>query len=71
MQCIAGIDVSKGHFDLAIDFHALSDDFIFDNELLIAAVDHRYQTCEISCPTIYDEDSSSINFTRSGLPRIR
>ena len=48
-----------------IDFHALSDDFIFDNELLIAAVDHRMQTCEISCPTVYEEDSSSINFSRA------
>lgn len=48
-----------------IDFHALSNDFIFDNELLIAAVDHRFQTCEISCPTVYEEDSSSINFIRA------
>ena len=49
----------------AVDFHALSDDFIFDNNLLIAAVDQGYGTCEITCPTVYEEDSSSISFQKA------
>ncbi len=48
-----------------IDFHNLSDDFIFDNNLLVAAVDHGYGTCEITCPTRYEEDSSSISFRKA------
>jgi glycosyltransferase involved in cell wall biosynthesis len=48
-----------------IPFHDLSNDFIFDNELLVAAVEKNYQTCEITCPTVYEEDSSSINFSRA------
>ena len=50
------------HLLETIDFHSLSNDFIFDNELLIAAVEEDMQTCEITCPTVYEEDSSSINF---------
>lgn len=42
-----------------------SDDFIFDNEMIAQAVHFNYQIGEISCPTRYDEDSSSINFSRS------
>ncbi|MCF6312365.1 MAG: glycosyltransferase family 2 protein [Verrucomicrobiales bacterium] len=53
------------HLLETIDFHALSNDFIFDNELLIAAVEADMQTCEITCPTVYEEDSSSINFSRA------
>ena len=49
----------------AIPFHELSDDFIFDNQLLIAAVEEVYQTCEITCPTVYDEESSSIKFSKA------
>ncbi|MCB1086483.1 MAG: glycosyltransferase family 2 protein [Verrucomicrobiae bacterium] len=49
----------------SIDFHALSDDFIFDNNLLVAAVDEGYGTCEITCPTRYEEDSSSISFKKA------
>ena len=48
-----------------IDFHALDDDFIFDNNLLVAAVDRGYATSEISCPTRYEEDSSSISFQKA------
>jgi len=53
------------HLLETIDFHSLSNDFIFDNELLIAAVEKDYQTCEITCPTVYEEDSSSIGFSRA------
>ena len=49
----------------SIDFHSLSDDFIFDNNLLVAAVDYGYGTCEVTCPTRYEEDSSSISFKKA------
>lgn len=42
-----------------------SDDFIFDNEMLAQAVAFGFRTGEISCPTRYFEDASSINFARS------
>jgi glycosyltransferase involved in cell wall biosynthesis len=42
-----------------------SDDFIFDNEMIAQAVFFGYRIGEISCPTKYFEDASSINFSRS------
>lgn len=42
-----------------------SDDFVFDNEILAQAVYFDFKIGEISCPTRYFEDASSINFARS------
>lgn len=42
-----------------------SDDFVFDNEMLAQAVALGFRIGEISCPTRYFEDASSINFARS------
>jgi glycosyltransferase involved in cell wall biosynthesis len=42
-----------------------SDDFVFDNEMLAQAVYFGFKIGEISCPTKYFEDASSINFVRS------
>lgn len=42
-----------------------SDDFIFDNEFIVQAVYYGFKIGEISCPTRYFEDASSINFKRS------
>lgn len=42
-----------------------SDDFVFDNEMLAQTVFFNYRIGEISCPTRYAEESSSINFSRS------
>lgn len=42
-----------------------SDDFVFDNEILAQAVYFGFQIGEISCPTRYFDDASSINFSRS------
>jgi len=42
-----------------------SDDFVFDNEMLAQAVHFGFRIGEISCPTKYFEDASSINFGRS------
>ena len=42
-----------------------SDDFIFDNQMLAQAIYRRYRIGEISCPTKYFPEASSINFRRS------
>ena len=42
-----------------------SDDFIFDNQMLGQILWHGYQIAEISCPTKYFPEASSINFRRS------
>ena len=42
-----------------------SDDFVFDNEMLAQTLFFGYRIGEISCPTRYMEDASSINFRRS------
>jgi len=42
-----------------------SDDFVFDNQMIAQAVMFGFQIGEISCPTRYFEEASSINFRRS------
>ncbi len=42
-----------------------SDDFVFDNEVLAQAIFFKYRIGEISCPTKYFPEASSINFSRS------
>jgi hypothetical protein len=42
-----------------------SDDFVFDNQLLAQILWKGYFIAEISCPTRYAPDASSINFYRS------
>ncbi len=42
-----------------------SDDFIFDNQMLAQVIYFGYSIGEISCPTRYFEEASSINFLRS------
>jgi glycosyltransferase involved in cell wall biosynthesis len=42
-----------------------SDDFVFDNQMLAQAACFGFRIGEISCPTKYFEDASSINFRRS------
>jgi glycosyltransferase involved in cell wall biosynthesis len=42
-----------------------SDDFVFDNEMVVQAVHFGFRIGEISCPTKYFEEASSINFQRS------
>jgi glycosyltransferase involved in cell wall biosynthesis len=44
---------------------ANSDDFVFDNQMLVQALAFDLRVGEISCPTKYFADASSINFRRS------
>ncbi|KKQ42524.1 MAG: hypothetical protein US60_C0016G0002 [Microgenomates group bacterium GW2011_GWC1_37_8] len=48
-----------------IDFENNSDDFIFDNEILAQAIYQGLRIGEISCPTSYHNEASSINFSRA------
>ena len=42
-----------------------NDDFIFDNEMIALLFYHNYKIGELSCPTKYFKEASSINFVRS------
>lgn len=48
-----------------IDLARNSDDFVFDNQMLIQILWHGYMIAEVSCPTSYAPEASSINFRRS------
>ncbi|KPM48893.1 glycosyltransferase family 2 protein [Jiulongibacter sediminis] len=49
----------------SIDFQKCNDDFIFDNEIIAQIFSKGFEIAEVTCPTKYFEDASSINFTRS------
>lgn len=49
----------------SIRLDANSDDFIFDNEVLSQILFAGYEIAEVTCPTRYFEEASSINFWRS------
>jgi glycosyltransferase involved in cell wall biosynthesis len=42
-----------------------SDDFVFDNQMLAQCIYFGYRIGEVSCPTKYFDEASSINFSRS------
>jgi len=44
-----------------------SDDFVFDNQMLVQAVYLGFKVGEISCPTKYFPEASSINLRRSAI----
>ncbi len=48
-----------------INYNANSDDFVFDNEMLSQIIYHGFHIAEVTCPTKYFEEASSINFRRS------
>lgn len=48
-----------------INFTQNSNDFVFDNEILSQVLMKGYEISEITCPTTYTKESSSINFLRS------
>ena len=50
-----------------LDFTHNSDDFIFDNEMIAQIFYKGYEIAEVTCPTKYFEEASSINFTRSSI----
>ena len=51
----------------SLPLEANSDNFVFDNQMLSQIIYYGYRIGEISCPTLYMPDSSSINFNNSVL----
>jgi glycosyltransferase involved in cell wall biosynthesis len=49
----------------AIPYELNSDDFVFDNQVIVQALAAGARLGELSCPTRYEPESSSINFWRS------
>jgi len=48
-----------------INYHANSDDFVFDNQMISQIFYAGYDIAEVTCPTKYFPEASSINFRRS------
>lgn len=48
-----------------LNYKINSDDFVFDNQILAQIIFKGYEIAEITCPTRYFDDGSSINFRRS------
>lgn len=49
----------------SIDFQSYPNDFIFDNVMIIQIFNKGYEIAEITCPTKYFKEASSINFSSS------
>ncbi len=49
----------------AVPFKKCDDDFIFDNEMIAQIFWKGFEIAEVTCPTKYFEEASSINFMRS------
>jgi len=48
-----------------VNYEANSDDFIFDNEMIAQIFDAGFEIGEVTCPTKYFDEASSINLKRS------
>ncbi|MDX9933186.1 MAG: glycosyltransferase family 2 protein [Bacteroidales bacterium] len=48
-----------------INYHANSDDFVFDNQMIAQIFMAGFEIAEVTCPTKYFDEASSINFRRS------
>lgn len=48
-----------------VNFNNFSEDFIFDNQMAVQIFKNGFEIGEISCPTKYFPEASSINFKRS------
>lgn len=51
----------------SIDYNACNDDFILDNEMAAQIFYKGYEIGEVTCPTKYFDDASSINLWRSSV----
>ena len=50
---------------LTLPLNENDDDFVFDNQMLVQAAYFGFRMAEITCPTLYFDEASSINFRRS------
>jgi glycosyltransferase involved in cell wall biosynthesis len=60
-----GLRAFSGPLLASLPFERNSDDFVFDNQILAQAVSVGARIGELSCPTRYQADASSINLRRS------
>ena len=51
----------------SLDFTHNSDDFVFDNEMIAQIFWQGFDIAEVTCPTKYFDEASSINFKRSAV----
>jgi glycosyltransferase involved in cell wall biosynthesis len=51
----------------AVNFTKCDDDFVFDNQMILQVFWKGFEVGEVTCPTKYFEEASSINFTRSSI----
>jgi glycosyltransferase involved in cell wall biosynthesis len=51
----------------AVDYDKCSDDFAFDNQIIAQICNKDYEIAEVTCPTKYFPEASSINFKRSSI----
>lgn len=51
----------------SINYHNNSDDFVFDNQMIAQLCMKDFDIAEVTCPTKYFEEASSINFRRSSI----
>lgn len=59
-----GFRAFKRHALETINYEVNSDDFVFDNQIVAQILMHGYQIGEVSCPTIYFPEASSISLKR-------
>jgi hypothetical protein len=52
---------------LSVNYNENSDNFIFDNQLIVQIFEKQFQIAEITCPTRYTKESSSIGLIRSAI----
>ena len=60
-----GYRAFSGEILRRINYEINNEDFVFDNEMLSQIIYLGYEIAEITCPTRYFEEASSINFRRS------
>lgn len=62
-----GYRAFSGNVLKKINYRINSDDFVFDNEMIAQIFYAGFEIAEITCPTKYFEEASSINFRRSTI----
>jgi len=62
-----GFRAFSGNVLRSIDYKANSDDFVFDNQMIAQIFYAGFEIAEITCPTKYFNEASSINFSRSAV----
>lgn len=60
-----GYRAFSGEVLRSIDFERNSDNFVFDNEIIAQVFHKGYEIAEVTCPTKYFEEASSINLSNS------